>query len=111
MLGHPKAGLEKFIIGSGLTVITETAVLLQPVVVIIPVTVKLVVMVGLAKTLFPVEVLNPVEGFQVYVVAPFAVNIAVSPSQIEGEFTVIVGSGFTKIFIVSVVKHVPLPKV
>ena len=32
---------------------------------------------------------------QVYVVAPFAVNVAVCPEHIPGEFTVTVGSGVT----------------
>ena len=46
---------------------------------------------GLAVTVAPVVALKPVDGVQVYVVPPDAVNVAVPPEQMVGEFTVTVG--------------------
>ena len=40
--------------------------------------------------------------FQLYVLAPLAVNVAVWPAQIVGEFTVIVGNGVTEIVAIAV---------
>jgi hypothetical protein len=49
-------------------------------------------------------------GAQLYVVAPFAVNIAVIPAHIVGELTVILGLGFT-ITVAVVLKIHPFPSV
>ena len=53
------------------------------------------VVVGLATTVEPVVVDKPVAGFQLYEVAPLAVNVVLVPLQMDagdGE-TVIVGDG------------------
>ncbi len=53
-----------------------------------------------------VAVVGPV--FQVYVVAPPAVNVVDCPTQIVAEVAVTVGKGFTIIEVVLVLLHVPL---
>ena len=52
-------------------------------------------MVGLATTVASVVVDKPVAGFQLYEVAPFAVNVVLVPLQMDAEdgVTVIVGAG------------------
>jgi hypothetical protein len=42
---------------------------------------------------------------QEYVVAPAAVNVAVDPEQMEGEFTVMLGNGFTVTVATAVLEH------
>ena len=60
----------------------------------------------------PVVALNPTAGLHEYVFdVPVAVNAIGTPKQVEGEFTFIVGSGFTVTLIVSEERQVPLPKV
>jgi hypothetical protein len=63
----------------------------------VPVTVYTVVLAGLAVTLVPVVADKPVEGLQVYEVAPVAVKVILSPSQIVGELTPTVGLPLTVI--------------
>ena len=46
------------------------------------------------------ELVEPV--FQVYVLAPFAINVVVEPAHIVEEFTVIVGKGVTETFAIAV---------
>lgn len=78
-------------VGKGVTVTVDTAVPVHPAVV--PVTVYVVVVTGEA-----VAVLTPVDvapALHVYVVAPPAVNVAATPAQIVGEFTVTTGAGDT----------------
>ena len=60
-------------------------------------TVYVVVEVGFAVTELPVVELNPVEGDQLYVLAPPAVNVVEPPIQIDvlPALTVTDGSGFT----------------
>jgi hypothetical protein len=74
--------------GNGLTVTVATAVAEQPVEV--PVTVYEVVEVGVTEIGF---VEAPVD--HEYESAPLAVNSALSPEQMVGELTVIIGSGLT----------------
>ena len=40
--------------------------------------------------------------FQVYVLAPFAINVAVEPAHIVEEFTITVGKGVTETFAIAV---------
>lgn len=83
-------------VGVVFTVIVTVAISLQPLVV--PVTVYVVVEAGLAVTDAVFVALKPVEGLQVYVVAPPAVNtVPVPPVHIDEEVgvTVTVGGGFT----------------
>jgi hypothetical protein len=47
----------------------------------------------------------PIFGFHVYVVAPVAVNVAVVPEQIVGEFTATVGSAVTVTVAVAVLEQ------
>lgn len=68
----------------------------------VPVIVYCVVVAGVAFTLDPVEELNVAAGLHVYVLAPFAVNVAEPPLQIVALFAVIVGSGFTFTAVVAV---------
>ena len=81
-------------VGVGFTVTVEVAVAVQPAAEA-PVIVYTVVVVGLAVTLVPVVPLNPVDGLQVYELAPDAVNVVEAFLQIVAEFTVTVGLGFT----------------
>ena len=80
-------------VGVGFTVTKEVTEAVQ--VPVVPTIVYVVVTVGLAVTLAPVVALNPVEGDQLYVVAPAEVKVVEAPLQIVGEFTVTVGVGFT----------------
>ena len=63
-------------------------------------------MVGLAVTLAPVAALNPVEGDQEYVFAPFAMSVVNWPAQrvTFGE-TVTTGIGFTVTVICAEAEH------
>jgi hypothetical protein len=82
------------IVGSAFTVTTLVAVALQPEVV--PVTEYVVVEVGLAVTLAPDVAESPVDGVQVYVVPPVAVNAVDDPLQIATpEPAAILGSALT----------------
>ena len=80
------------------TVVTVTviwAVAVHPFI-SVPVTVYVVVEVGDAVTDEPVVLLNPVEGLQLYVLAPLAVRVVDCPAQIAtGGLTVTTGSGLT----------------
>lgn len=57
----------------------------------------MVVTVGSADTVAPVVVFNPVDGDQVYELAPLAVTVVVFPIQIAGELgkKVKLGAGLT----------------
>jgi hypothetical protein len=79
------------------TVTTAVAVLVQLVVVFVPVTVYVVVLVGLAVTEAPDVAESPVDGDQVYVLAPEAVNVVLEPVVIATDvgLTVTVGNAFT----------------
>lgn len=92
--------------GSGLTVTIEVAEDVH--VPVVPVIVYVVVTVGLAVTDAPVVALNPVEGDQLYVVAPLAVSVVLLPLQIVAEFTVTTGFGFTVTLQVLVPTHEPV---
>ena len=50
---------------------------------------------GFTETDVPVVALNPVDGLQVYVVAPVAVSVELLPLQIETGGTLIIGCEFT----------------
>jgi hypothetical protein len=80
-------------IGVGFTV--TTAVLVDVQLPVIPVTTYVVVEAGVAVTTDPLVALNPVEGDQLYEVAPDAVSVAVPPEQTLAELTVTVGVGLT----------------
>lgn len=82
------------IVGVGLTVTVDVAAVVHPAA-DEPVMVYEVVLDGEAVTVEPVEALRPVEGDQVYVLAPVAFSAALAPLQIAGEFTVTVGLGLT----------------
>jgi hypothetical protein len=77
-------------VSRGLTVTVEVAVFVQPFT-SVPVTVYVVFTVGLTE--IKLVVVAPVD--HEYVEAPFAIIFAVAPSQIVGEFTIIVGNGLT----------------
>ena len=64
------------------TVTKEVAVPVQPA--NVPVTVYVVVVVGFAVTVAPEVAVKPVDGVQVYVVAPLAVRTTFAPEQIIG---------------------------
>ena len=51
-------------------------------------------------------VVTPV--FQLYVVAPLAVKVAVPPAQIVALFTVMVGEAFTVMVVVFAEEHTPV---
>jgi hypothetical protein len=70
------------------------AVAVQPAA-LVPVTVKVVVAPAVKVGLAPVEALNPVDGFHVYVAAPEAVMETVPVEQTEGLETLTVGFGLT----------------
>ena len=79
-------------VGVGFIVTVDDAVEVQPPTV--PVTVYIVVPGGFAVTLAPDVALNPVEGVQLYVLAPDAVNVVPAPPEhIAGLFTATVGFG------------------
>ena len=82
--------------GSGFTVTVTCVDAVHPLL-FVPVTVYVVVEVGLAVMGEPVVALNAVDGAHEYVVAPFAVSVALCcPTQIAGGGgEVITGSGFT----------------
>lgn len=89
-------------VGVGLTV---TVVVLELEHVPVVPTIEYVVFdVGLAETTLPVVALKPVEGVQLYVVAPFAVSDTELPEQTVAVLTVIVGVGIT----VTVVVNMPV---
>ena len=88
-------------VGKGFTVTIDVAVAVHPATEV-PVIVYVVVTAGLAVTEAPVVALNPVAGVQLYVLAPAAVNVVELPRQMVGEFTVIVGKGFTVTEVVAV---------
>jgi hypothetical protein len=77
-------------VGFGFTVTVKAAVPVQPFKV--PVTVYVVVVVKMGVVGLETDTRPPV---QLYELAPLAVKLAVSPRQILGLFTVIVGFGFT----------------
>ena len=83
-------GLFTVTVGLGFTVTVAIAVPVQPLVV--PITVYVVVVVSAAVLGFDIGANPPV---QLYVVAPLAVNVVLSPLQILGLLTVTVGFGFT----------------
>ena len=61
-------------------------------------------------TLAPVVALNPVEGVQLYVVAPLALSVVELPLHIVGELTVTVGVGVTVTVVTTgALVHVPVP--
>lgn len=82
-------------VGTGLTVTVTVVVPVHPLVV--PDTVYVVVDVGFAVTIAPVVEDKPVEGLQLYVVAPLAVSETLLPLQIGGAegVTVTTGIGLT----------------
>ena len=82
-------------VGTGLTVTVTVVVPVHPFVV--PDTVYVVVDVGFAVTTAPVVEDKPVEGLQLYVVAPLAVSETLLPLQIGGAdgVTVTTGIGLT----------------
>lgn len=93
--------------GIGFTVITAVAVAEQPE--DVPVTVYVVVEVGVAVTVGAVVELRPVAGSQLYVAPPLAISMLLPPVQmeaVEGD-TATVGTGFTVIVTVAVLKQVP----
>lgn len=65
----------------------------------------MVVEAGLASTEAPVVAESPAGGSQVYVSAPDAVSVVLSPEQMLWSLTVTVGSGFTTISIVAGMAH------
>jgi hypothetical protein len=75
------------------TVTVAIAVEVQPL--DVPVTVYEVVVAGVDVAVVTPVTVTP--AVQAYVVAPPAVNVAVPPGQIVGEFTVVTGNGFTVI--------------
>lgn len=77
IVGDPGATLT---VGVGVTVIVTVCVAMQPLA-LVPVTVYVFVVVGFAVTAAPVVALKPTAGFQVYVVAPPAVNPTEPPEQ------------------------------
>ena len=89
--------------GGKLFTVTRIVSILTQLFVSVPVTVKLVVTVREGVI---VAVVAPV--FQMYVLAPWAIKIAVSPAQIVGVFTVMVGKAFTIIVTVCVAVQVPV---
>jgi hypothetical protein len=93
-----------FITGIGFTIKFSVCVLLHGPV--IPVIVYCVFEIGLTVTVLPIK--KP--GFQLCVVAPLAVNVAICPIQIAVGLAeaVMVGVGFTVIVIVFEFVHVPL---
>jgi len=93
--------------GKGFTVTTAEAVELHPVDVIVPITVYVVVVVGEAVTDKPIVLLNPDEGDHENVFAPVADNVTEDPEQIEAEFTLICGIGFTVTLMLAVVAFCP----
>ena len=70
------------IIGLFATVTNAVAIAVQPTP-SVPVTVYVVVVKGLAVTLAPVVADNPVDGDQVYVCAPKAVNVIPAPPGLQ----------------------------
>ena len=100
--------LVAFTVGIAVTVTVDVAVLEQPL--LVPVTVYVVVVVGLATGLYIEVELNPVEGNQLYVVAPFAIIETEPPEQIPGPFGVAVtfGIGFTITVTVAVLVQLPI---
>lgn len=92
--------------GNGLIVIVTVIVSVHPKDEI-PFIMYVDVTIGVAITLLPVEVLSPVDGIQVYMLAPFAVKFTESPIQIAGEagVHVTVGKGLTTTVILVVFVH------
>jgi hypothetical protein len=84
----------------------DVAVAVQPAT-DVPVTVYVVVEPGDAVTTEPVEELNVPEGLHAYVLAPFAVKVALDPGQIVAELTVTVGKGLTVTRAVAVLTQLP----
>ena len=93
--------------GNGFTVTTAEVDEEQPVDVIVPITVYVVVVVGEAVTDKPIVLLKPDEGDHENVFAPVADNVTEDPEQIEAEFTLICGFGFTVTLMVVVVAFCP----
>src|ERR1044072_2260156 len=79
--------------GLAVTVIGTLVVPVHPLAAV-PVTMYVVVTSGYAITTLPVVIDKLVEGLQVYVLAPLAVNVTLLPLQnsAEGGVTVIIGS-------------------
>jgi hypothetical protein len=75
---------------------------------VVPLTVYSTDEVALLVTTDPVVALRPVDGLQLYEVAPLAVKVAVLPEQIVAVFTVTVGVGFTVSDAVALDVHVPV---
>ena len=94
-------------VGVGVTVIVTVAVPLHPL--LVPVTVYVVVTDGNAVTINPTVLLKPVAGAHVYVFAPLAVIVKLSPVHRleDGGVNVIVGVGFTVTSTVAVLTHAP----
>jgi hypothetical protein len=80
-------------LGCGLMVTVAVLAPLQPAE--LPVTVYWVLLLAVAVTLWPVVLLNPAAGLQVYELAPLAVNVTPTPAQLVGEFTVTASVGLT----------------
>ena len=91
-------------VGKGFTVTITVCVFTHPLE-LVPVTVYVFVEVGFAVTVAPVVTLNPVEGAQVYVLAPLAVNDVELPVHIVADdgVTVKVGNAFVPIVTVAVI--------
>jgi hypothetical protein len=91
-------------VGVGIT-FKLTVVLAEQPKALVPTTLNIVVTPGVTVTIAPFKF----PGFQVYVAAPVAVNVAVLPLQITVGFAValIVGNGLTTTVIVVLLVHAP----